>query len=161
MNSKHGATSVSAWIITPDALAPFKTQPLNKRAKQLAPHLDFAGGTQLSVEVSVAVDGAVQGVTNIKEMDWAFEQLIAHQSSAGCGMRAGDLLAIGTISGPGDDEHGCMLEERVPGSTPRRGYLEDGEQVRLMGYCGQGVGFGECEGRLLAAVDQAVWESGP
>jgi fumarylacetoacetase len=160
LNSKHGATSVSAWIVTPDALAPFKST-LNERAKQLAPHLDFPGGKQLSVGVSVAVDGSVQGKTNTKEMDWTFEQLIAHQSSAGCGMRAGDMLAIGTISGPGDDEQGCMLEQRIPGSTPRRGYLEDGEEVQLVGYCGEGVGFGECRGRLVSAADRSIWESSP
>jgi fumarylacetoacetase len=159
--SKHAATSISAWVITPDALAPFKTSQLNERVEQLAPHLDLPGGKQLSVRVSVAVDGLVQGRTNTKEMDWAFEQLIAHQSSTGCGMRPGDVLAIGTISGPGDDEQGCMLEQRVPGSTPRRDYLADGEQVQLVGYCGQGVGFGECTGRLLSSADQSTWESSP
>ena len=158
LNSKHAATSVSAWVITPDALAPFK-RPARARAKQLAPHLDNPDGKQLSVEVTVSVDAKAMAKINLQEMDWTFEQLIAHQSSAGCGMRPGDLIAIGTISGPGDTEAGCLLEETVPEKIPRRGYLEDGEEVQLVGHCGQGVGFGECRARLLPATNQSIWHS--
>jgi fumarylacetoacetase len=158
LNSKHAATSISAWVITPDALEPFKSSA-RERVKQLAPHLEDPDGKQLNVEVTVSIDAKVMGTTNIQEMDWTFEQLIAHQSSAGCGLRPGDMIAIGTISGPGDDQQGCLLEQNLPGKTPRRGYLEDGEEVRLVGYCGQGVGFGECKSKLLPAVNQSAWNS--
>jgi len=154
--SKHTATTISAWIITPDALEPFRV-PASKRDYPIAPYLDDPNGTQLNVDVEVNVDGKTIGKTNCNVMDWTFEQLVAHQSSAGCGLRAGDLLCIGTISGPSPEEQGCLLEGHVPGSTPRRDYIQDNEEVQLLGYAGEGVGFGECKAKLLPAVDASVW----
>jgi len=158
LNSKHVATTISPWVITPDALAPY-TVPVRKKDVALAPYLAQENGEALAVQVQVSVDSLVMGRTTTAVMDWTFEQLIAHQSSAGCGLRTGDLLGIGTISGPGDEEQGCLLEQFLPGKSARRGYLQDGEEVQLTGYCGQGVGFGECKAKLLAAVDAESWIS--
>jgi fumarylacetoacetase len=84
-------------------------------------------------------------------MYWTLEQCLAQQALAGCGLRTGDIVATGTVSGSGEDQHGCLMEFMKAGATPPRGYLEDGEVVTLTGYCGEGVGFGECVGELLGA----------
>ena len=80
---------------------------------------------------------------------------MAQQALAGCGLQTGDLIATGTVSGPGEEEHGCLMEFMKAGKTPPRGYLEDRETVVLDGFCGDGVGFGECAGTLLPARN---WE---
>lgn len=82
-------------------------------------------------------------------MYWTLAQCVAHQAIGGCGLRTGDLLATGTVSG--EKEHGCLLEFMKPGTTPPREYLEDGETVVLSGYCGEVVGFGDCVATLLPA----------
>ena len=163
LNSKHVATSISPWIITPDALEPYR-RPARAKEHAVGPHLDDPDGKALAVSVQVSVASGnnkpvVVGHTTVQEMDWTFEQLVAHQSSAGCGMRTGDLLGIGTISGPGVDEQGCLLEEFVPGKTAKRGWLQDGESVELVGYCGEGVGFGACIGTIQPTLDTSVWHS--
>ncbi|PNS17298.1 Fumarylacetoacetase [Sphaceloma murrayae] len=164
LNSKHSATSISPWVVTPDALEPFKV-PTKKREIPIAPYLDDKDGARLNVRVQVAVakdKGAefkVTGYANTDVMDWTFEQLVSHQSSAGAGLRTGDMMGIGTISGAGDDQHGCLLEEFVPGHTPARGYVEDQEVVQIQGFAGPGVGFGECVGQLVPAINTAVWQN--
>ena len=84
-------------------------------------------------------------------MYWNLEQCVAHQAIGGCGLKTGDLLATGTVSGENDDEHGCLLEFMKADTTPPRGYLQDGETVTLSGFCGDGVGFGECVALLQPA----------
>ena len=166
LNSKHVATSISPWIITPDAVGPFK-KAAKAKEQPIAPHLDDKAGQTIAIKVEVSVaseqgdqkSSSIIGHTTVEEMDWTFEQLIAHQSSSGCGMRTGDLLGIGTVSGPGQNEQGCLLEEFVPGKTPKRQWLQDGEEVQLLGYCGQGVGFGECRGTVVPALDSSSWHS--
>ncbi|KAF2218863.1 hypothetical protein BDZ85DRAFT_322804 [Elsinoe ampelina] len=164
LQSKHTATTVSPWIITPDAVEPFRI-PTRTREIPIAPYLVDNKGGALDIKVQVAVadgkggDYKVTGHANANVMDWTFEQIIAHQSSAGCGLRSGDLLGIGTISGPGSDQHGCLLEEFVPGTTAARGYVEDNEIVQLQGYAGPGVGFGECVAQLVPAIHQEVWQN--
>ena len=160
LNSKHSATSLSPWIITPDALAPF-TVPMRKRETELAPYLDQHDCKLLDIDMQIGVSTEagkfrILGRTSANVMDWSFEQLIAHQSSAGCGLRTGDLLAIGTISGPERHEHGC-LSEHAPGDTPASGYIKDGEEIQIVGFCGDGVGFGDCKGSLLPALDRSIW----
>jgi len=157
--SKHAGTTISPWIITPEALAPHAL-PAKAKEHILAPHLNHDNGTTFAIEVQVSVDNQTIGRTTLDVMDWTFDQLIAHQASSGCGLRTGDLLGIGTISGPGPDEHGCLLEKFAEGQTPRRGYLEDGEEVQMTGFCGQGVGFGECKAKVLPALDDREWRSG-
>ncbi|KAF4548668.1 Fumarylacetoacetase-like protein [Elsinoe fawcettii] len=164
LNSKHSATTLSPWIVTPDAVEPFRIPP-KTRDIPIAPYLDDKKGASLNIKVQVAVadgkggDYKVIGHANTDVMDWTFEQIVAHQSSAGAGLRTGDIMGIGTISGPGDDQHGCLLEEFVPGKTPQRGYVEDNEVVQLQGYAGPGVGFGECVGQLVPAIHPEVWQN--
>ncbi|KAF2152849.1 fumarylacetoacetate hydrolase FahA [Myriangium duriaei CBS 260.36] len=165
LNSKHGATTISAWVISPDALESFKVDRRHIERGQLAPHLLDPKNKVISVDVQTSVISgdisqrhkSVMCTTNVREMDWTFEQIIAHQSSSGCGMRSGDLLGIGTISGPGTHESGCMLEEFVPGSTPRRHYIADNEEVQLVGKCGPGVGFGQCLAKVTPSKDKSAW----
>jgi fumarylacetoacetase len=89
-------------------------------------------------------------------------QMVTHHASNGCNLRPGDLLATGTISGPGDDEHGCLLELTRNGAEPirlpdgeTRSFLEDDDEIILRGYCEREgfvkIGFGECRGTISAA----------
>lgn len=158
LNSKHVGTTISAWVVTPDALAPFAI-PLKEKKNQIAPYLDYADPKTLSINVEVRSGGEVIGTSNTDVMDWTLEQLVAHQSSAGCGVRTGDLLGWGTVSGPGLHELGCLLEMRCPGETPARGYVEDNETIEMRASCGKGVGFSECVAKLIPAHDTKVWNS--
>jgi fumarylacetoacetase len=138
-----------------DALRNFKA-PLPARRSAVAPYLDFDGGAydiKLQVEISRNEDkkNAVLCCSNSAWMYWSLSQCVAHQAIGGCGMRTGDLLATGTVSGGGVHEHGCLMEFMKAGQTPPRGYLEDGETVTLSGFCGDGVGFGECVATLTSA----------
>lgn len=161
LNSKNAGTTISPWVITPDALEPF-TVSTRPKENQLAPHLEDPDGRLLSVGMEVSVGEREEphkllGKANVDVMDWTFEQLIAHQSSAGYGLRTGDLLAIGTVSGPGREEHGCLMEQFAPGQGVRREYLKDGSDVLITGFCGDGVGFGECRAALLPSAGQSTW----
>jgi len=91
-------------------------------------------------------------------MYWSFRDLVAHQTSNGCCINTGDLLGTGTISGSEDDAHGCLMELTKGGEATfavegtwaeKRRYFEDGDTVRISGWAGEGVGFGECFGMVL------------
>lgn len=171
LNSKNTATTMSPWIITYDAVSPFRTTSDSCfEASELSPHLvqKTAGALSVDLEVNVnpevrsgkaegMINGSVAiGTTcrcNSSVMAWTFEQLVAHQSSAGCGLNAGDLLGIGTVSEEDEGRRGCLLEDNIPTVGTAKGFLNDGDMVQLTGYCGDGVGFGECTGRLMPAVD--------
>jgi fumarylacetoacetase len=99
---------------------------------------------------------------NFRDMYWTVAQLVAHHASNGCNLQPGDLLASGTISGPGKDARGCLLELTWRGTEPlqlpsgeTRKFLEDGDEVILRGYCEREglprIGFGECRGVVVAA----------
>jgi fumarylacetoacetase len=155
LNGKNAATTVSPWIITPEALQPFQAE-IPAREQAVTSYLDHNGGSyniQLQVEVSQQGEekGSVVCSSNASWMYWTLAQCVAHQAIGGCGLRTGDLLATGTVSGRGETEHGCLMEHMKAGSTPPRGYLEDNETVTLSGYCGEGVGFGECAATLVSA----------
>lgn len=159
LNGKNAGTTMSPWIITTDALEAFKTATPT-RIKVEAPYLKQTGNKALNISLQVDVASSKNGTTpqimcrsNSSWMYWTLSQCVAHQAIGGCGLRTGDLLATGTVSGEGDTEHGCLLEFMKAGTTPPRGYLEDGEIVTLSGYCGEGVGFGECVATLLPAQD--------
>ncbi|TKA24200.1 hypothetical protein B0A50_05964 [Salinomyces thailandicus] len=160
LNGKNAGTTVSPWVITPDALRGFKAASPARRQATL-PYLCDSGNEAIDVklEVQVTRPGAETSESqtycrsNSAWMYWTLKQCLAHQAIAGCGLRTGDLLATGTVSGEGVDEHGCLLEHMRAGEKPPRGYLEDGETVTLTGYCGDGVGFGECVATLEAAKE--------
>lgn len=169
LNGKNLGTSMSPWIVTYDALEPFRVSA-QARQQPVAPYLDDPKSTAVALELQVEVQaqgegGNVDGSSSItcrsrsEWMYWTLEQCLAHQSSAGCGLRPGDLLATGTISGSGDGEHGCLLEEMRQGTVPKRGYLQDGEVVRMTAFAGKGVGFGACVGQLLPALDVRQWQN--
>jgi fumarylacetoacetase len=175
--SKNFATSVSPWIVTADALEPFRTA-LRPRAAEdptplpyLSDDLDRSeGAIDVSLEVHLqsrqmrdAGQAAVRlSRSNFAAMYWSAAQLIAHHSSNGCNLQPGDLLGSGTVSGDSKDSRGCLLELTWRGSEPltlpsgeTRRFLEDGDSVTLRGYCEREgfrrIGFGECTGEVLAA----------
>jgi fumarylacetoacetase len=160
LNGKNAGTTISPWVITKEALFAFQTSS-PPRSQTVLPYLadsvKDALNITLRVQVSApgkpAAEGQVYCKSNTSTMYWTLAQCLAHQVIGGCGLRTGDLLATGTVSGPGAEEHGCLLEHMRVGETPPRGYLEDGETVTLSGYCGDGVGFGECLATLLPAKD--------
>jgi fumarylacetoacetase len=166
--SKNLATSISPWVVTMEALAPFRCagpdqvpEPLGYlRSKD-----DWAYDIQL--EVFLQSEAMVEPVrisrTNFRTLYWNMAQQLAHHASSGCNMRPGDLLASGTISGATPDSYGSMLELAWRGTRPielpsgqQRSFVEDGDLVKMTGWCqgdGYRVGFGEVMGRLLPGHD--------
>jgi len=169
-NSKGFATTISPWIVTLDALAPFRcAQP-----EQDPVPLDYLRHTadnsfDIHLEVELHAEGETEPTvitrTNFKYMYWTMAQQLAHHTVSGCNTKVGDLMGSGTISGPTPDSRGSLLEITWNGKEPlalssgaKRAFLEDGDEVVLRGWCqGQGyrVGFGKCSGTVLPA-DQKV-----
>ena len=94
----------------------------------------------------------------VSQMYWTFRDMVAQHTVNGCNLRTGDVLATGTVSGVGDDAHGTLAECNMGGKVPvpladgsTTMYLEDGDGIRLTGYCGNGVGFGDCTGFVVPA----------
>lgn len=162
INGKNFGTSISPWIITLDALEPFRIQG-SKTQDPVAAYLSSPGqGTysiDLTVEIASQYTTTVTCRSNLGEsLYWNFRQMLAHQTIGGCNLATGDLLASGTVSGAREDARGCLLEATWGGKKPielmdgtTRTYLEDGDAVRLTGVAGEGVGFGECIGLLKPA----------
>jgi fumarylacetoacetase len=175
--AKNFATSVSPWVVTLDALEPFRV-PARARAADdpaVLPYLadarnEKAGGFGISLEVyllSAKMRAAGEEPTRISHGDftrmyWTLGQMLAHHASNGCNLRAGDLLASGTVSGATKDSRGSMLELSWRGTEPltlpngeTRTFLADGDEVILRGWCEKPgavrIGLGECRGVLLAA----------
>lgn len=168
LNSKNSCTTISPWVLTYDAVEPFRSSS-KVNFPRLAPHLRQAANDRaLAVDLEVSVLPArneksrekttpsIAGITcrcNSAVMAWSFEQLVAHQASSGCGLRAGDLLAIGTVSDEAEGQRGCLLEDNISALGTSRGFLADGDTVTFSGYCGNGTGFGACVGILLPAME--------
>jgi fumarylacetoacetase len=174
---KSFATSLSPWIVTTDALAPFRC-PAFQRPEgdpRPLPYLhsernESAGGFDIRVEVWLRSEKMrEQGLEphrisagRFRDLYWTVAQMIAHHSSNGCNLRPGDLLASGTVSGPEKESRGCMLELtwrgtepiQLPGGEERR-FLADGDELILRGRCEApgraNIGFGECRGVILPA----------
>lgn len=171
LNSKNTATTMSPWVITSAALEPFRTTS-KTGFPNIAPHLKQTDFKALSVdlEINVTASGVrsegnnASTITtcrcNSSVMAWSFEQLVAHQASAGCGLRSGDLLGIGTVSEEGEGKRGCLLEDNIPALGTSKGFLKDGDIVEFSGYCGEGVGFGECKAQLVSAASGEEWSVG-
>lgn len=158
LNGKNAGTTVSPWIITRDALEAYKTTS-PPRKHDVARHLTDSGHEALNIDLTVSIscgnsdDSTTTCRSNASWMYWTLAQCVAHQAIGGAGLRTGDLLATGTVSGQKETEHGCLFEFMKAGETPPRGYIEDGETVTLTGMCAEGVGFGECVATLVAAKD--------
>jgi fumarylacetoacetase len=170
--AKSFATSLSPWVVTAEALAPFRVPAFSRPEgdPEPLPHLrhedDAArGGIDLRLEVKLSSETMrreghppiVVSQSNLKDIYWTLAQLVAHHSSNGCNLRPGDLIASGTVSGPEKENRGCLLERTWRGSEPltlptgeERRFLENGDEVVLLGHCARDgfarIGFGECRG---------------
>ena len=163
--AKNFCTSISPWIVTLEALEPFR-KPLPAQDPAPLPYLrapnDFTFDIRLEVELQTAKMSAPQTITrsNFQNLYWSMSQQLAHHTVGGCNLQPGDLLASGTISGPAEDERGSMLELTWRGANPlhllggeTRKWLEDGDRLTIRGWCqGEGyrVGFGEVTGRIVS-----------
>jgi len=164
--SKATATTISPWIVTTAALAPFRvTGPA--RDVPLLPYLVEPGpmAYDIALEIGLTPEGGHETIlsrTNYRELYYSAAQQLAHHTSSGCPMRVGDLLGSGTISGAETDSRGSLLELSWGGKNPieieggTRSFVEDGDTVTLRGDArGNGfrVGFGACTGTVLPARD--------
>jgi fumarylacetoacetase len=164
--AKNFATSISPWIVTLDALEPFRTKAALRAAGDPEP-LDYLRDEvafDITVEVWLRTAKMSEPVRlsrgNFRDMYWTVAQLVAHHTSNGCNLRPGDLLASGTISGPAKEQRGCLLELTWRGTEPlalptgeTRTFLQDGDEVILTAYCEREgvprIGFGECRGLVV------------
>ncbi|KAI1284482.1 fumarylacetoacetase [Xylaria sp. FL0933] len=162
MNSKSFGTSISPWVVTLEALSQFEAQPPHRDVPVTAYLQDDKErpNYNITLEASIESKGTTTKIctANISWMYWTFRDLVAQQTVNGCNVNTGDVLATGTVSGKGDDEHGCLLEMTRGGKVEftlsdgqKRTYLQDGDTLRMTGYAGPGVGFGDCTGLILPA----------
>ncbi|MCI5112191.1 MAG: fumarylacetoacetase [Marivita sp.] len=163
--SKATATTISPWIVTAEALAPFRTST-PAREKPLLDYLLEPGPMlyDIALEVGLTPEAGTETViarTNYREMYYSAAQQLAHHTSSGCPMRVGDLLGSGTISGPERHSRGALLELSWGGKKPitldtgeTRTFVEDGDTLSLRGHAqgdGYRIGFGSCVGKVLPA----------
>ena len=162
---KNFASSISAWIVTLDALEPFSVESPEQNPKVL-PYLEFDGKKAYDIQLQVGIltnnkDETVVCNSNFKYMYWNMAQQLAHHTSNGCNIRCGDLLGSGTISGKSEDSFGSMLELTWRGTKPlkvkdgsERKFINDGDSVIMRGHSelnGIRIGFGELSSKLLPA----------
>lgn len=176
--AKSFATTISPWVVTMEALEPFASPAFARPEGDPRP-LDYlfdagdqeSGGIDMIVEVFLeSQQMRERGIeplrvtrANFKDMYWTVAQMLAHHASNGCNLRPGDLLASGTVSGPGEESRGCLLELTWRGSDPvslptgeERKFLHDGDEVTIRAFCEREgavrVGFGECRGVIVPAL---------
>ena len=174
--SKNFASTLSPWIVTTEALAPFRRGFQRDAGEpQPLPYLDSARNReagafdiQLEVWLQTAAMRAAGHVgdrlttSNFADAYWTVAQMVAHHTVNGCNLQAGDLFGSGTLSGPTPQEAGSLLELSQGGQRPialsngeTRTFLEDGDTVVLRGFCerpgARRIGFGECRGTVLPA----------
>jgi len=169
--AKAFATTISPWIVTRDALEPFRVTP-PERVKPLLPYLAERTPNTFDIALEVALktkegDAAVLSRTNARYLYYSAAQQLAHHAIGGCAMCTGDLLGSGTISGPARDSFGSLLELTWNGRDPitlsekaTRTFLDDGDTVIMTGHCqgdGYRIGFGECAGTILPAPRELPW----
>ncbi len=163
---KSFGTSISPWVVTLDALEPFRTKGPDQEPTPLS-YLKSQGNQayDINLEVFMKTENLDEPFricrSNFKYMYWNICQQLAHHSVNGTNMRTGDLLASGTISGPTPDSYGSLLELTWRGTKPiqfpngeERKFIEDGDQIRMTGWCegdGYRVGFGAVTGKILPA----------
>jgi fumarylacetoacetase len=162
---KNFGSTVSPWVVTLDALEPFRTQGPVQDTPVL-PYLrnDRPSAFDIALEVGLRPEGGTETVicrSNFSYMYWSMAQMLAHHTVNGCNMRTGDVCASGTISGSTEDSYGSMLELTWRGTRPlqlpdgtERKFLLDGDTVTIRGHAAQNgvrIGFGECVGKILPA----------
>lgn len=173
-NAKNFASTISPWVVTLDALEPYRI-PGPARGADVTPFIDYLKpaddmGLDITVEAYLSSKQMrEQGAEslrlsrgNFREMYWTIAQMLTHHASTGCNMRPGDLLGSGTISGPDEENRGCLLERTWRGQNPiplpdgsQRKFLQDGDEVIIRAYCEKDgvarIGFGECRGIVQPA----------
>jgi fumarylacetoacetase len=163
--AKNFASSISPWIVTMDALEPFKVDgPVQE--PEVLDYLKYSGKKSYDIALQVAIkpehsEETVICNSNFKYMYWTMVQQLAHHTVNGCNIRRGDLMGSGTISGPTEDSYGSMLELAWKGTKPlkmndgtERKFIQDGDTVIMRGTCeanGIRLGFGEVSSKLLPA----------
>jgi fumarylacetoacetase len=177
--AKNFATTISPWIVTLQALAPFRV-PFGRRPEGAPPPLPYLSSPWIrdSGAIDIRLEALIQSAamrerhepphrlssTTFRHAYWTIAQLIAHHTINGCDLRAGDLLGTGTQSGPTPEEAGSLLELSVGGKQSiqigpdeHRTFLEDGDSVIFRGWCEKPgaarIGFGDAQGRVLPAFD--------
>jgi fumarylacetoacetase len=169
--AKNFATSISPWVVTAEALEPFRCDA-EVRAPgepEPLPYLQGGAADAYDIELEVWLRSAQMPApirvsqTNFRSMYWTLAQMIAHHTANGCNLRAGDLIGSGTVSGPEKANRGCLLEVTWKGTEPfelptreTRTFLEDGDEVILRGWCEapgfRRIGLGECRGVINEAI---------
>jgi fumarylacetoacetase len=164
--AKNFGSSISPWIITMEALEPFRVAG-PKQEPAVLPYLEMekAHSFDINLQASIETDSGMSKTvcnSNFKHMYWSMAQQLAHHTVNGCNMNVGDMCASGTISGPTPDSFGSMLEITWRGSKPiampdgtERKFIQDGDTVVMSAYCeqdGKRVGFGEVRTKVLPAV---------
>src|SRR5437660_11509183 len=164
--AKNFCTSISPWVVTLEALEPFR-KPLPRQDPEPLPYLraknDFTFDIQIEAQLQTSSMKTPHVITrtNFQNLYWSIAQQLAHHTVNGCNLEPGDLLASGTISGSTEESRGCMLELTWRGANPlklpnreTRKWLEDGDTLTITGWCqgdGYRVGFGEVSGRIIGA----------
>jgi fumarylacetoacetase len=163
--AKNFASTVSPWIVTLEALEPFRTKGYTQDPKVL-PYLEYKGDRNLDIKLDVFLrpeNGEENKIcsSNYKYMYWTMEQQLAHHTVNGCNINVGDMMASGTISGPDPKEYGSMMELTWRGTKPitlkdgtERKFVNDNDTITIKGFCekdGIRVGFGECVAKVLPA----------
>jgi fumarylacetoacetase len=175
--AKNFATTISPWVVTMEALEPFRVPAFTRPPGDPAPlpylsslEDQTRGGIDVGLEVLLSTekmrkeDRSPFRVSrgNFKDMYWTISQMLTHHASNGCNLRTGDLMGSGTVSGPEKESRGCLLELTWRGTEPiqlpngeTRRFLHDGDEVIIKGYCERDgyvrIGFGECRGLVLPA----------
>jgi len=173
--AKNFATTVSPWVVTMEALAPFRVPAFRRPPGDPEPlpylrseHNSAAGGLDIVVEVFLASARMREAGTpparlsrgRVADLYWTPAQMLAHHASNGCNLQPGDLFASGTVSGPEREQRGCLLELTWRGAEPltlpsgeTRRFLEDGDEVVMRGWCEREgavrIGLGECRGVIV------------
>jgi fumarylacetoacetase len=166
--AKSFATSISPWVVTMEALEPFRCSPdaRPETDPQPLPHLQTGGDDAFGIALEVWLRTAHSEPVRLSRgsfasMYWTLPQMVVHHASNGCPLKPGDLIGSGTVSGPANENYGCLLELtwrgahpiQLPGGETRR-FLEDGDEVILRGYCEapgfRRIGLGECRGTVAA-----------
>jgi fumarylacetoacetase len=169
--AKNFATTISPWVITMEALEPYRRPAPARPESDPAPlpHLQTGGEGALAIYLEVWIrssgmrEPALVSRSDFASMYWTLPQMVAHHTSNGCPVRAGDLIGSGTVSGPEKQNRGCLLELTWRGEDPlslpsgeTRTFLEDGDEVILRGWCEapgfRRIGLGKCSGSVTPAI---------
>lgn len=164
--AKNFGSTLSPWVVTLDALEPFRVKGPDQ-FPQVLPYLSYEGARNFDIQLDVFLQTDKSDLTtisrsNFKYMYWNMCQQLAHHTVNGCNIQVGDVYASGTISGPSPGSYGSMLELTWNGQKPlqmsdgsERKFIEDGDTVLIKGFAekdGVRIGFGECKGKILPAL---------